>query len=205
MRIVEARPLASPRICPRGPLDVAALGEMKQSMSEPGEENESPTTERVARMNWSPGGRSRVIFVRVTDLEDLEIRRRAAMHRRSAQRFLIETALSGSAQLAAERSRAQGDAETTRIILARLANNVNQLAKWANTNHALPDTFADALTDIRRATEAVAETTERLSSSFQGGRYREREGIPGLSRVEPEESRPGKGAEPPSHPGPYRG
>jgi predicted trehalose synthase len=49
-----------------------------------------------------------------------------------------------------------------------LANNVNQLAKWANTNHVLPDTFAEALADIRRATAAVADTTERLGSSFQG-------------------------------------
>jgi uncharacterized protein (DUF1778 family) len=168
MRIVEALPLALPRTCLRGPLGVAALGEMNQFMSESGDENESSPTERVARMNRSPGGRSRVIFVRVTEDEDLEIRRRAAKHRRSAQRFLIETALSGSAQLAAERSRAQRDAETTRIILARLANNVNQLAKWANTNHVLPDTFAEALADIRRATAAVADTTERLGSSFQG-------------------------------------
>ena len=36
-----------------------------------------------------------MIYVRVTEEEDREIRRRAVKHRRSAQRFLIETALSG--------------------------------------------------------------------------------------------------------------
>jgi uncharacterized protein (DUF1778 family) len=132
-----------------------------------GDQNVPIPADYVVRMRRAPGGRSRVIYVRVTENEDREIRRRAAKHRRSAQRFLIETALSGSAQLAAERSRAQRDAEMTRIMLARLANNVNQLAKWANTNHVLPDTFADALADIRRATVAVAETTERLGSSFE--------------------------------------
>jgi hypothetical protein len=38
---------------------------------------------------------NRVIYVRVTEEEDRGIRRRAVEHRRSAQRILIETALSG--------------------------------------------------------------------------------------------------------------
>jgi len=103
-------------------------------------------------MRRAPGGRTRVIYVRVTEEEDREIRRRAVKHRRSAQRFLIETALSGSARLSAERSRAQRDAEMARIGLARLANNVNQLAKWANTNHAMPVDFGldDLIHDLAR-------------------------------------------------------
>ena len=120
-------------------------------------------------MRRSPGGRTRVIYVRVTEEEDREIRRRAVKHRRSAQRFLIETALSGSARLSAERSRAQRDAEVARIVLARLSNNVNQLAKWANTNHAFPDPFPDCLGDIHRVLALVAETTERLGSAFGAG------------------------------------
>ena len=102
-------------------------------------------------MRRAPGGRTRVIYVRVTEEEDREIRRRAVKHRRSAQRFLIETALSGSARLSAERSRAQRDAEMARIGLARLANNVNQLAKWANTNHAMPADLDDLIDDLKAA------------------------------------------------------
>ena len=33
----------------------------------------------------------------------------------------------------------------TRIGLARLANNVNQLAKWANTNQAMPTKFDELI------------------------------------------------------------
>jgi hypothetical protein len=163
-----AWPLAPPKICPRDPLGGAALGEMNRPVDESVDLNLTP--ERMARMNRSPGGRSKVIYVRVTEEEDREIRRRAVKHRRSAQRFLIETALSGSARLSAERSRAQRDAEMARIVLTRLANNVNQLAKWANTNHTLPDTFTDVFGDVRQATAIVAEATRRLQTGFEQNR-----------------------------------
>ena len=51
-------------------------------------------------------------------------------------------------------------------MLTSIANNVNQLAKWANTNRVLPDAFGFALDDVRRATTEVAETHRRLGSSF---------------------------------------
>ena len=162
-----AWPLASPRIGPRDPLGGAALGHMKPPADESGDENVTP--ERMARMNRSPGGRSKVIYVRVTEEEDREIRRRAVKHRRSAQRFLIETALSGSARLSAERSRAQRDAEMARIALTRLANNVNQLAKWSNTNHAMPSNLDALVDDLGRAVESVEETIVGLGTAFGGG------------------------------------
>jgi adenosyl cobinamide kinase/adenosyl cobinamide phosphate guanylyltransferase len=139
-------------------------------VGEPDEERKSSPAERMAPMRRSPGGRTRVIYVRVTEEEDREIRRRAVKHRRSAQRFLIETALSGSARLSAERSRAQRDAEMTRIILTRLANNVNQLAKWANTNHAMPGNLDRLVDDLGRAIESVEQTAVELGTAFGAGR-----------------------------------
>jgi len=112
-------------------------------------------------MRRAPGGRSRVIYVRVTEDEDQEIRRRALMHRRSAQRFLIEAGF-GVGTSVCWRSRAQRDAEMARIELARLANNVNQLAKWANTNQAMPARFVDLIDDLGRAVESVEQTTAGL-------------------------------------------
>jgi hypothetical protein len=91
------------------------------------------------------------------------------MQRRSVQRFLIETALSGSARVSAERSRAQRDAEMTRIVLARLANNVNQLAKWANTNQAMPAKFFDLIDDPDRAVESVEHTIVGLGRVWAAG------------------------------------
>jgi uncharacterized protein (DUF1778 family) len=131
-----------------------------------GDEDGPIPAEYQIRMRRAPGGRSRVIYVRVTEDEDREIRRRAMMQRRSAQRFLIETALSGSAQVSAERSRAQRDAETARIGLARLANNVNQLAKWANTNQAMPAKFVNLIDDLDRAVEAAEQTVVGLGRAW---------------------------------------
>jgi uncharacterized protein (DUF1778 family) len=167
MRIVLAWPLAPPRICPRGVLGGAALGEMKTPVVDASEDENVPIpAEYQIRMRRAPGGRRRVIYVRVTEDEDREIRRRAIMQRRSAQRFLIETALSGSTRVSAERSRAQRDAETARIGLARLANNVNQLAKWANTNQAMPAKFVDLIDDLDRAVEAVEQTIVGLGTAW---------------------------------------
>jgi uncharacterized protein (DUF1778 family) len=114
------------------------------------------------------GGRHMVVKVRLAQSEHDELRRRAEMAGVSVQRFLFDAAMAGTAAATAERRRAKADAERARLVLTNIANNVNQLAKWANTNYYLPHTVADVLADIRRATVVVAETTERLGSSFEG-------------------------------------
>ena len=121
-------------------------------------------------MRRSPGGRQSRLNVRLTEEEECQIRLRADQCGLSAQRFLIEAAMSGTAAAAAERRRARRDAERAHFVLASVSNNLNQLAKWANSNHVLPDTFAGALEDIRRATTAVAVTTECLHSTFERDR-----------------------------------
>ena len=73
---MSAWPLASLETCPRDPLGGAALGEVKP-VGEPEEETKSSPAERMAPMRRAPGGRTRVIYVRVTEEEDREIRRRA--------------------------------------------------------------------------------------------------------------------------------
>jgi uncharacterized protein (DUF1778 family) len=122
---------------------------------------------KPVRMRRSPGGRHRLLGVRLTEEEERRIRQQAEGAGLSAQRFVVEAALSGSATAAAQRRRAQRDAERARLILASISNNVNQLAKWANTNHALPETFAACIDDIRRATSAVTDTTQRLGAAFE--------------------------------------
>ena len=114
------------------------------------------------------GGRHFVVKLRLSDSEHDELRRRATTAAgMSVQRFLFEAAMDGSAAQSAERRRAQGDAQRARLVLTSIANNVNQLGKWANTNHVLPDTFGAALDEVRRATAEVAATATRLQSSFE--------------------------------------
>jgi hypothetical protein len=167
---MAALPLAPPEPCPRGPLGVAALADGKQPVTGSPDGLGEVSTGRTVRMSRSPGGRHRILGVRLTEEEEHQIRRRAEESGVSAQRFLVEAAMSGSAAEASERRRARRDVERAGFVLASVSNNLNQLAKWANSNHVLPDTFAGALEDIRRAATAVAVSTEQLHSAFEPDR-----------------------------------
>jgi len=142
----------------------AALGLMKRRVAD--RTATTPVSSRTSRMATVTGGRHNVVKVRLSDRELGLLRARAERACVSLQRFLFEAAMSGSAAQSAERRRATEDAERARIVLTGVANNVNQLAKWANTNHVLPDGISDALEDVRRAVMVLAETTERLQAGF---------------------------------------
>jgi len=165
---MAALPVAPVGSCPRAVLGVAALADRKQPVTESESETASEVTAstKAIRMRRSPGGA-------IGSSACGSQRRRNARFvtgrggRAFGARFVVEAALSGSAAAAAQRRRAQRDAERARLILASISNNVNQLAKWANTNHVLPDTFAACIDDIRRATSAVTDTTQRLGSAFE--------------------------------------
>ena len=143
---------------------VAALGVMKRPVAD--RTAKTPASRRTSRMATVTGGRHNVVKVRLSDRELGQLTERAERACVSLQRFLFEAAMSGSAAQSAQRRQAAGDAQRARIVLTGLANNVNQLAKWANANHVLPDGFNDALDEVRRATTVLAETTERLQAGF---------------------------------------
>jgi uncharacterized protein (DUF1778 family) len=164
---MAALPVAPDGFSPRAGLGVAALGNRKQPVTESDIELAVTARTKSVRMRRSPGGRHRLLGVRLTEEEERQIRHRAQGAGLSAQRFVVEAALSGSTAAAAQRRQAQRDSERARLILASISNNVNQLAKWANTNHALPDTFSACIDDIRRATSAVTETTQHLGVAFE--------------------------------------
>jgi uncharacterized protein (DUF1778 family) len=164
---MAALPVAPLGSCPRVLLGVAALADRKQPVTESDTEWGLAASTKPVRMRRSPGGRHRFLGVRLTEVEERQIRHLAEKVGLSAQRFVVEAALSGSAATAAQRRRAERDAERARLVLASISNNVNQLAKWANTNHVLPDTFTACIDDIRRATSAVTDTAKSLGSAFE--------------------------------------
>jgi hypothetical protein len=139
---------------------------MKQPEAETGSDGEKSAVTKTARMKRSPGGRTHVLYVRVTDEEDWRIRSLAAREDLSAQRFLIETALSGSTQNAALRRHAAVEMRAARAILRGVANNLNQLTKWANTNHALPGALEGVIEDLGRAVVTVDSTSASLAHAF---------------------------------------
>jgi len=147
---------------------VAALAEMKRSVTDTAGDSVRATTGSAARMRRSPGGRSRVLYVRLTEEEDRQVRDRAAQAGLSGQRFLVEAALSGSAESAATLRQAAVEARATRVVLKGVANNLNQLTKWANANHALPAHLDRLLDDLGRAVVAV-EQAAGIGGKAAGG------------------------------------
>ena len=119
------------------------------------------------RLRRATGGRTRVIYVRVSEDEERTIRGRAEEHGLSAQRFLIEAGLTGSAGVAADRRGAQREALRAVTLLAAMSNNVNQLAKWANTNQPFSDDVEGLPAEVRRATTIAAAAVTRLATSFE--------------------------------------
>jgi len=127
-------------------------------------------------MRRSPGGRNHVLYVRLTEEEASQIRIRAGTHGLSAQRFVVEAALSGSAELAASRRHAGVEVRAGPVILKGIANNLNQLTKWANANHALPGHLDRLFVDLSRAVLAVEQTARDLGSPFDQGDRRDHRG-----------------------------
>ena len=142
---------------------------LKGATSEPGE-NDVGSETRVGRLRRVPGGRKRQVSLCLTDDEYAALRRRADRAKVSVPRYLIEAALSGSASAATEQRQLRREVERTQLVLAGLANNVNQLAKWANTNRVLPDSFESTLGDIGRAMAVVTEAVQRVPGVFGTGR-----------------------------------
>lgn len=153
--------------CPRGSLGVAALAEMTQPMAAPSKESVVASGGgTVVRMRRAPGGRQGRLNLRLTNEEERQIRHRAEGCGLSAQRYLIEAGLSRSASDAADRRRVEWDLGQARVVLKAAGNNLNQLAKWANANHAVPAHIEVALEDVQRAIEVVKDCAKAVASEF---------------------------------------
>ena len=125
---------------------------------------------RQNRLRRVPGGRTRQVIVRITSDEHASLQQRAADAGVSVQRYLVEAGLSGACGDGAARRRAERELIATRGVLRAAGNNLNQLAKWANANHALPCQLEPILAKVVTATLAVSERVEQLAATFEASR-----------------------------------
>lgn len=133
---------------------------------------------RTAPMRRSPGGRRCVVKVLLTEDELASLRGLSGVGGVSVQRYLVESAMSGSAANAAARRRAAVDARAARVVLKGVANNLNQLTKWANANHVLPGRLERLGDDLARAVAVVEETSSELGTVFRD-EHQSRRGVGG--------------------------
>lgn len=107
------------------------------------------------------------MIVRLSTDEHDALQRRAADAGVSVQRYLVEAGLSGVAGDGATRRRAERELIATRGAFRAVGNNLNQLAKWANANHALPSHIEATLAQVGTATDAVSERLDQMAASFE--------------------------------------
>lgn len=145
-----------------GPVDgerssVAALG----VSGAPGGADPVPAGGRQRRV---VGGRSRRVEVRVTDAEYEVLAARAGVVGVSVPRFLVECGLDTGGLSPGEKRAKFATFMAVRRTLAGAATNLNQLAKWANTEHQWPSEAgpaADAVEAAAAQVEAAIEGLER--------------------------------------------
>lgn len=98
-----------------------------------------PARRRQARAD---GGRSRRYVVKVTPDEEAQLEARATELNVSVSRYLIELALASDEGLGSmprsERDEIVKALFGIQRLAANAANNINQIARWANTNSSFP-------------------------------------------------------------------
>jgi hypothetical protein len=114
-----------------------------------------------------PGGRERTgrsHRVYVSEDEAVRLAKLAAEQHVTVPRLLVESALSGK-ETPTQRRAALTELFALRRSLAGMANNVNQIARAANTDGRAPVGTAAALGGIARAVDKIDATIDRVAAS----------------------------------------
>jgi hypothetical protein len=110
-----------------------------------------------------PGGRQHSHRVLVTPEEEAVLVRLAEASRVTVPRLLIEAAMSGGGETPTERRDAVAGLFSVRRLLAAVSNNVNQLARHANSGFGFPEEVAATLVAVRRVVVRIDTVVEELS------------------------------------------
>jgi hypothetical protein len=113
-----------------------------------------------SRRAKSKGGRGLSYQLTVNEDEAGLLRERAKAKGVTVQAFLFDAAMNASIETRADRQAAIGELFAIRRLMGNIANNVNQLAKFANTESVLP-AEAEAIIAEYRATVPLLQAAAR--------------------------------------------
>jgi len=168
-------PAGSPGPVDGRPAPVAGQGQDEVesgSQTEPGEPGLSAGEGRVRRFARrrqanEVGGRSHSHRVKVTAEEAAALAQRAEERGVSVPRLMVEAALADPARsaTAAERQEAMVELFAVRRLLAAVSNNVNQLARQANSTGQVPAEAAATIAAARRLAGRIDGAIDELSDA----------------------------------------
>lgn len=124
-----------------------------------------PKGTRAARQPRKHGGRGHVVKVRLDDVEAEELARRAAVAGVTGPRYLVESALVGDRQTVSERRALIAAFMAAKRAAAGAANNLNQLARVANSTGRAPAEVVEAAVAMDELGEVLGAAAGRLSGS----------------------------------------
>ena len=141
------------------PCGGAALGWKGRGVVADGDEAGAPRRAfgRRRRANVPAGrpGRARRYEVSVTPEEDVQLQARAALRDVTVPRLLFESAMAAGVEIAAERKQAIVMLFQLQRQMATVANNVNQLAKFANSEGRFPAEAVEVTAEYRRLARQI--------------------------------------------------
>lgn len=131
-------------------------------MTEP---NERRLFGRQRRANDSDGPRERRYTVKVNKDEDAQLQARAVVRSVTVPRLMFESAMNLHVETDTDRKEAIAELFAIRRLLANVANNVNQMAKYANEERAFPADAEAVVKEYRAIVPQISAAIERLAGA----------------------------------------
>ena len=107
--------------------------------------------------------RDRRYIVKVTAAEDAELRARAELSGVTVSRLLFESAMVADVVTDADRKAVVAEFFAIRRLMAGAANNVNQVAKYANSEGVFPAEAAEVVAEYRLIVPRLRAALDRLA------------------------------------------
>lgn len=111
------------------------------------------------------GGRQHFHKVKVTPAEEAQLLQLAEAQGVTIPRLLVESALSSTrGETPTERKQVIAELFAVHTLLARLSNNVNQIARHANAGDEFPKDAASTLTYVRKLAFRISDVVEGITT-----------------------------------------
>lgn len=128
------------------------------------ESNERRLFGRQRRAN-SDEPRERRYNVRVSSEEDAQLRARAVVARVTVPRLLVESAMNAHIETSTARKEVIAEVFAVRRLMANVANNVNQLARYANSESVFPAEAQAVVEEYRALVPRLSAALDKLDQT----------------------------------------
>jgi hypothetical protein len=131
-------------------------------MAEP---NERRLFGRQRRANDDDGPRKKRYVVKANEEEQAQLEARALVRHVTVPRLMVESALNLHIETDTDRKEAIAELFAIRRLLANVANNVNQMAKYANEERAFPADADAIVKEYRALVPQISAAVELLAGA----------------------------------------